>query len=164
MGSSFEKSQTRRVFNWYVGVLLSEGLWFWGKSQGPMAQSGTGFVRDLNQGSIIWTSHGTMLRCAPEQLQPVSRDLQEVDETVNGPFSPDEFLKGKHIYQDLFGEKDDLTHEVEDDEESVWQKDLDNMEILIDKSIEKPCKISWTEACETHRKAKSRSDCRSPEP
>ena len=90
-----------------------------------------------NQGSIVWISHGTMLlRCAPEQLQPVSRDLSEIDDTVNGPFSPDEFLKGKHVYQDLFDEKDELHQEVADDDETVWQKDPDQMDVLIDKSPE----------------------------
>jgi hypothetical protein len=57
-------------------------------------------------GSSVWIGHGlVLLRCAPEHLQHVSRDLKAVDEEINGPFSPDEFLKGKHLYQDLFGER-----------------------------------------------------------
>ena len=38
-------------------------------------------------GSVIWVSHGaSLLRCAPEQLQPVEKDVSAIDQTVNGPF------------------------------------------------------------------------------
>ena len=84
-----------------------------------------------NQGSIVWISHGTiLLRCAPEQLQPVGRDVTEIDRSVNGPFSPDEFLKGTMVYQDLFGEKHELEEQVTGDEDLAWHHDPDEMNIL----------------------------------
>ena len=37
-------------------------------------------------GSIVWLSHaGVLLRCSPEQLRPVTRDLSSVDKEINGP-------------------------------------------------------------------------------
>ena len=138
--------KSRRQQEFTIGMLVyyyrkgrSFGAKVKGQWHGParvLFMEKTSSSERSNRGSIVWISHGTMLlRCAPEQLQPVSRDLHEVDETINGPFSPDEFLKGKHAYQDLFGERDELNQEIED-EESVWEKDPDNMDILIDKSPE----------------------------
>ena len=84
-------------------------------------------------GSIIWISHGThLLRCAPEQLQPVCRDLSSVDQLVNGPFSPDEFLQGKHGYYDLFGEKDQLNDEATGVDDTAWNHNPDNMDLFQD--------------------------------
>ena len=37
-------------------------------------------------GSIVWVSHaGFLLRCSPEQLRPVTQDVQKIDLEVNGP-------------------------------------------------------------------------------
>ena len=37
-------------------------------------------------GSIVWVSHaGVLLRCSPEQLRPVTRDLSSIDREINGP-------------------------------------------------------------------------------
>ena len=81
-------------------------------------------------GSIIWVSHGTvLLRCAPEQLQPVSRDLNQIDQEINGPFSPEEFLRGKHVYQDLFQERENLEDDVDGDDDFAWLHNPDNMDI-----------------------------------
>ena len=37
-------------------------------------------------GSVVWISHaGVLIRCSPEQLRPVTRDLSSVDQEINGP-------------------------------------------------------------------------------
>ena len=37
-------------------------------------------------GSVVWISHaGVLIRCSPEQLRPVTRDLSSVDKEINGP-------------------------------------------------------------------------------
>ena len=83
-----------------------------------------------NVGSIVWVSHGTvLLRCAPEQLQHVTRDLRDIDELVNGPFSPDEFLKGKHVHVDLMSEQRDVIEDAIDQDDTVWRRDANNLEI-----------------------------------
>lgn len=86
-----------------------------------------------NQGSIVWISHGTvLLRCAPEQLQPVGRDVLDIDKEINGPFSPDEFLKGSFVYQDLFGEKHVLEEQATGDEDLAWHHNPDDMKLMDD--------------------------------
>ena len=86
-----------------------------------------------NQGSLVWISHGTvLLRCAPEQLQPVGRDVMDIDKEENGPFSPDEFLKGSLVYQDLFGEKHVLEEQVTGDEDLAWHHNPDDMRLIDD--------------------------------
>jgi hypothetical protein len=88
-------------------------------------------------GSSVWIGHGlVLLRCAPEHLQHVSRDLKAVDEEINGPFSPDEFLKGKHLYQDLFGEKENIEEVATGDDDTAWLYDPNNMEMRKDESME----------------------------
>lgn len=38
-----------------------------------------------HSGSVVWISHaGVLLRCSPEQIRPVTRDLQQVDADING--------------------------------------------------------------------------------
>ena len=38
-----------------------------------------------HSGSVVWISHaGVLLRCSPEQIRPVTRDLQQVDIDING--------------------------------------------------------------------------------
>jgi hypothetical protein len=88
-------------------------------------------------GSIIWISHGVvLLRCAPEHLQHVSRDMSSVDQEINGPFSPDEFLKGKHVYQDLFGERSQIHDEATGEDDNAWLYDPNNMKFEKDESFE----------------------------
>ena len=93
----------------------------------------TGREERGNQGSIVWVSHGVvLLRCAPEQLQPVGRDLTQLDLEINGPFSPEEFLKGKHCYQDLMKERENLEHEVIEHDELAWHQNPDSMRVFDD--------------------------------
>lgn len=88
-------------------------------------------------GSVIWISHGlVLLRCAPEHLQHVSRDVKMIDDEINGPFSPDEFLKGKHVYQDLFGERDTIEEVATGDDDTAWTRDPNDMEIRKNDSME----------------------------
>ena len=38
-----------------------------------------------HSGSVVWVSHaGVLIRCSPEQIRPVTRDLQQVDIDING--------------------------------------------------------------------------------
>lgn len=40
----------------------------------------------IHQGSVVWISHaGVFIRCSPEQLRHVTRDLRSVDLEINGP-------------------------------------------------------------------------------
>lgn len=88
-------------------------------------------------GSIIWISHGVvLLRCAPEHLQHVSGDLTMVDQEMNGPFSPDELLKGKHVYQDLFKEREEVEHDALGDTDTAWIHDPNKMMIEHDKTAD----------------------------
>ena len=92
-----------------------------------------------NVGSIIWVSHGvTLLRCAPEQLQHVMRDLSEVDEAINGPFSPEEFLRGKHVYVDVTAEQPELENHAVDEADDAWRHDANEMRLDIDDNGDKP--------------------------
>ena len=50
----------------------------------------------------------------------------------DGPFSPDEFLKGTFVYQDLFGEKHVLEEQATGDEDLAWHHNPDDMELIDD--------------------------------
>ena len=81
-------------------------------------------------GSVVWLAHGVvLLRCAPEQLQPVSRDLFQLDRDLNGPFNPGAFVKSKEKFQDLLVEHDDLEHEALEEEDTAWKHDPNDMEM-----------------------------------
>ena len=75
-------------------------------------------------GSIVWIVHGTqILRCAPEQLQPATRDLKGLDMEINGPFLPHDLMKGKKFYHDLLDEQKDMEHDMIEGDENAWRQD-----------------------------------------
>lgn len=81
-------------------------------------------------GSIIWVAHATvLLRCAPEHVQQVTRDLQAVDTEVNGPFDPGAFMRNRRDYIDLLAERNDLDLEIVDDEDMAWHGDPNDMRL-----------------------------------
>ena len=81
-------------------------------------------------GSIVWIVHGTqILRCAPEQLQPVTRDLKGLDMEINGPFLPHDLMKGKKFYHDLFEEQKGMERDMIEGDENAWHQDPNNLRL-----------------------------------
>lgn len=132
------QSRKQQVFE--TGMLVyyyrkgkSFGAKIRGKWHGPARVLFVEKTTDDNRsrgGSIIWVGHGTvLLRCAPEQLQPVTKDVSSLDSEINGPFSPDEFMKDKHMYHDLMKDADQLNDVVcdEDEDANAWHQDPNNM-------------------------------------
>ena len=67
-----------------------EGSRYGGKWHGParvLCHESTSVDENREHtGSIVWISHaGTLIRCSPEQLRCVTRDLSSVDREINGP-------------------------------------------------------------------------------
>ena len=105
------------------------GQWY-GPARVLFIEKTTEHDRDY-AGSIVWLAHGVvLLRCAPEQLQPVSRDLFQLDRDLNGPFNPGAFVKSKDKFQDLLVEHEMLEHEALDDEDTAWKHDPNEMELM----------------------------------
>ena len=65
-----------------------EGSRYGGRWHGParvLCHESTSNSRE-HGGSVVWVSHGgVLIRCAPEQLRPVTRDLSQLDIELNGP-------------------------------------------------------------------------------
>ena len=50
--------------------------------------------RNQSPGSIVWVAHGTvLLRCAPEQLRPVTHSVRNLSELFWDDMTPSEILK-----------------------------------------------------------------------
>ena len=78
----------------------------------------------------MWIVHGTqILRCAPEQLQPVTRDLKGLDMEINGPFLPHDLMKGKKFYHDLLEEQRDMEHDLIEGDTNAWHQDPNNLRL-----------------------------------
>ena len=86
-------------------------------------------------GSIIWVAHATaLIRCAPEHVHPVTRDMQEVDTQVNGPHDLGAFMRDRKDYVDLIEERDQLGQEVVDDGDLAWHVDPNRLELSMEGS------------------------------
>ena len=74
-------------------------------------------------GSIVWISHaGVLLRCSPEQLRVVTRDVSNIDREINGPADFHTMLKdvgSQRKYFDLAKELDGHTVDHESLDENI---------------------------------------------
>ena len=90
------RNRCRPVKEFLVGQLVyyfrrdrREGNKYGGTWYGParvLCHEKTNMSEGNNHsGSVVWISHaGVLLRCSPEQIRPVTRDLQQVDVDING--------------------------------------------------------------------------------
>lgn len=126
--------KARKNPNYEIGMLVyyyrkgkgrggkPRGQWY-GPARVTMVEKTTTEERGRT-GSIVWIVHGTqILRCAPEQLQPVTRDLKGLDMEINGPFLPHDLMKGKRFYHDLLDEHKNMEHDMIEGEENAWHQD-----------------------------------------
>ena len=76
-----------------------EGSRYGGRWHGPARvlchESTTISQERVHGGSVVWISHaGVLIRCSPEQLRLVTRDLSMVDREINGPRNFHSLLEG----------------------------------------------------------------------
>ena len=96
-------------------------------------------------GSIVWLSHaGVLLRCAPEQVRLVTKDLRDVDQVINGPRNFSDLLKQisqQQRYLDIAQDNFEFAKDVDELEECEPSiaPEVDEMQpALEEKSTEAP--------------------------
>ena len=137
--------QSRRNQHFEVGTLVFYYRKGRGKGERPRGQwYGPGRVVCIEkttesergrEGSIVWITHGTrLLRCAPEQLQRVSRDLNAIDFELRESNQLEDLIKTKKQYFDLRNEAPDLEVEVHERDDLAWRVDPHHLEFEHDTS------------------------------